>query len=256
MVRTFAKAFGIVYLIAGISGFIPGLMQPAGGAPELAIEAGYGILFGIFPVNLVHNLIHIGIGIWGILAARSALGAVTFARANTVIFALLFLLGIIPATHTLFGLAPIYGIAAWLHLLSAAIAAYFGFAGAARVHARHTQGPTAIIERRLRNVPFRGLLSGLGRSNQDDRARCRLRNGFTEIAVLPLHDQQTATGTPHRMQQVRSVERMDGDKPHGRALDAAFQSLPFQRLRLGIRLCRKRDIQAAGFQLGQFGGHL
>ncbi|HYE34009.1 DUF4383 domain-containing protein [Methylocaldum sp.] len=138
MVQTFAKVFGILYVIVGILGFIPGLVQPIVGGPELAVEAGYGRLLGIFPVNLIHNLVHIGIGVWGILAARSLPRAVTFARANAVIFGVLFLLGLIPATNTLFGLAPIYGIDAWLHLLSAAVAAYFGFAGPARVHAWHT----------------------------------------------------------------------------------------------------------------------
>ncbi|BBA32978.1 uncharacterized protein sS8_1013 [Methylocaldum marinum] len=138
MVQTFAKVFGIFYLIVGILGFIPGLVQPIIGGPPLSIEAGYGKLLGLFPVNLIHNLVHIGIGIWGILAARSIPRAVNFARANAVLFGVLFLLGIIPATNTLFGLAPIYGGDAWLHLLSAAVAAYFGFAAGAREHAWHT----------------------------------------------------------------------------------------------------------------------
>jgi hypothetical protein len=138
MVQTFAKIFGIVYLIIGILGFIPGLVQPIVGGPGLGVEAGYGRLLGLFPVNLIHNLIHIGVGIWGILAARSIPRAVTFARANAVLFGVLFLLGIIPATNTLFGLAPLFGLDIWLHLLSAAIAGYFGFAAAARVHAWHT----------------------------------------------------------------------------------------------------------------------
>jgi hypothetical protein len=138
MVQTFAKVFGIVYLIIGILGFIPGLVQPMVGGPDLAVEAGYGRFLGIFPVNLIHNLVHIGVGVWGILAARSIPRSVTYARAVAVLFGVLFLLGIIPATNTLFGLAPIYGIDAWLHLLSAAIAAYFGFAVAARAPAWHT----------------------------------------------------------------------------------------------------------------------
>lgn len=138
MVQTFAKVFGIVYLIIGILGFIPGLVQPIVGGPPLAIEAGYGKLLGLFPVNLIHNLVHIGVGVWGILAARSIPRAVNFARANAVLFGVLFLLGIIPATNTLFGLAPIYGVDAWLHLLSAAVAGYFGFAAGAREHAWHT----------------------------------------------------------------------------------------------------------------------
>jgi hypothetical protein len=43
---------------------------------------------------------------------------------------LLAILGLIPATNTMFGLVPIYGNDVWLHAGTALIAAYFGFVGA------------------------------------------------------------------------------------------------------------------------------
>ena len=48
-----------------------------------------------------------------------------------VSYGLLVILGLIPATSTLFGLVPIYGMDVWLHLALGAIAAYFGFMAAA-----------------------------------------------------------------------------------------------------------------------------
>ncbi len=47
LTRYFALIVGIVYLLVGIIGFIPGIVQPpAAGDPALAISAGYGRLLG------------------------------------------------------------------------------------------------------------------------------------------------------------------------------------------------------------------
>ena len=65
--RYFALALGVIYLLVGILGFIPGLVHPPpAGTPQLAVANGYGYLFGLFPVNLVHNLFHLLIGLLGI----------------------------------------------------------------------------------------------------------------------------------------------------------------------------------------------
>lgn len=126
--RRFALIFGIIYALIGILGFIPGLLTSAGGsAPNLAVQSGYGLLLGIFPVNIVHNLIHLVIGLWGIVASRDFGAAKTFSRANAIIFGILFIMGLIPVLNTTFGLAPIYGADVILHLLSALVAAYFGY---------------------------------------------------------------------------------------------------------------------------------
>ncbi len=125
-IRTFARVFGIIFLIVGIGGFIPGLTQPHD-HPDLAVEAGSGMELGLFPVNVLHNLVHIVFGVWGLIAARSFSAARAYARAVAIIYAVLAVLGIIPATNTVFGLVPIYGHDIWLHALLAAVAAYFGF---------------------------------------------------------------------------------------------------------------------------------
>lgn len=136
MVRKFALIFGIIYLLVGISGFIPGINQPSADMPPLAVEAARGRLMGLFPVNAMHNLVHILIGILGILGSRSIGGARLFARGLAIFYGLLTILGLIPATNTLFGLAPIYSHDIWLHALSALVAAYFGFV--AREDGTHT----------------------------------------------------------------------------------------------------------------------
>jgi hypothetical protein len=128
MLLKFALIFGVIYLAVGILGFIPALVHPpADQAPQLLVEAGHGRLLGLFPINIMHNLVHVAIGIWGLASFRSATAALLYARGLAIIYGLLTVLGLIPATSTLFGLAPIHGLDVWLHAATALIAAYFGF---------------------------------------------------------------------------------------------------------------------------------
>jgi hypothetical protein len=143
--RYFALAVGVIYLLVGLMGFIPGLVSaPEAGAPDLIVEAGYGRLLGIFPVNVLHHLVHILIGVLGIVAYRSWPAARTFARGLAIFYGLLAIGAFIPGLRTTFGLIPIYGIADFLlHAVTAAIAAYFGFAAPAETAtttARTTRG--------------------------------------------------------------------------------------------------------------------
>jgi hypothetical protein len=126
--RTFALIAGIAYLAAGVLGFIPQLVTPPPeGAPHLGINAFYGYLLGIFPVNYMHNLMHLAIGAWGVAAARSAGGARAYARTLAVVYGGLAVLGLFPETHTLFGLVPLHGHDVWLHAGTAILAAFFGW---------------------------------------------------------------------------------------------------------------------------------
>lgn len=127
MLKTFALIFGVVFLAIGAAGFIPGLVHPPAGSHNLMVEQGHGLLLGLFPVNLVHNIAHILFGIWGLMAAGSVGGARNYFRAVAVGYGLLTILGLIDATRTLFGLMPIDGADIWLHGGLALAGVYFGF---------------------------------------------------------------------------------------------------------------------------------
>ena len=114
MVGKFAKIIGAVFVAVGLLGFIPQLVTD-------------GKLLTLFPVNGMHNAVHIALGLWGIGVAQNAGSALTYCRAITVIYALLAVCGLIPATNTLFGLAPIGGMDIPLHAVLAVAASYFGF---------------------------------------------------------------------------------------------------------------------------------
>ncbi len=125
--RNFALIFGIVFLVVGIAGFIPGLVQPlhAGHPPAMGNN---GQLLGLFPVNEVHNVVHILFGIWGLAASRSLGGSVLYARGVAIIYAVLTVAGLLAEPFsTGFGLVPLYGNDIWLHALLALVGAYFGW---------------------------------------------------------------------------------------------------------------------------------
>ncbi len=127
-VRYFALIVGIVYLLVGLVGFVPAFVQaPLAGDPAIAIDTLYGRLLGLFPINVLHNIVHLAIGVWGILAYRSFTGARSFARALAILYGLLAIMGLIPVLNTTFGLIPIFSHDIWLHALTALAAAYFGF---------------------------------------------------------------------------------------------------------------------------------
>ena len=136
-IRTFAMVFGVVFLLVGAAGFIPGVTQPHT-HPDVTMTAGLGEELGLFPVNLIHNLVHIAFGIWGLVAARNLASARAYAKGVAIIYAVLAILGLIPAARlwTTFGLVPLYGNDVWLHVLLAAVAAYFGFVHRERETAR------------------------------------------------------------------------------------------------------------------------
>jgi hypothetical protein len=132
---TMALVFGVVFLLVGLSGFFAA--PPPPDAPSLQVEHGHGMAMGLFPVNTLHNIVHLLFGVLGIAASRGAvMAARQYFQVVAVSYALLVVLGLLPATQTLFGLVPLWGNDVWLHALLAAVAAYFGFAGASDIPRR------------------------------------------------------------------------------------------------------------------------
>ena len=127
-IRYFALVYGAVFLLVGIAGFVPPLLT----SPDVVLNvegepAATGLLFGLFPVNALHNIVHIAFGIWGLLAFRGFGAARVYARSVAVVYAVFVVMGLIPAANTVWGLVPLYGHVIWLHAVLAAVAAWFGW---------------------------------------------------------------------------------------------------------------------------------
>ena len=121
MLKTAATIFGIFFIIAGIGGFVPALAPPHGDG---------NMLFGIFMVGPVHNMIHLASGAAALFCAFAGPGA---ARKYFQIFGIVYLL--VALIGFVYGNSPIMGVMEHntadigLHLAIAAVALYFGFAG-------------------------------------------------------------------------------------------------------------------------------
>jgi hypothetical protein len=129
-IRTVALILGISLLFLGLVGFLPGFTFIPGTVSHptsVYPDPGYGYIFGIFPTNYFHNAIRISVGLWGIAAYTSLGGAIAFLQIFTVLYGAEAILGLLPFANTLFGTMPLYGGNVGLSLLSAAIAAYYGF---------------------------------------------------------------------------------------------------------------------------------
>ena len=118
-VQRVAQIFGIVFLLVGILGFVT-----SGG--DMTADSGMApMLLGLFPVNAVHNGVHLGFGIWGLLASRSWAGSKTYCQVGGIAYLVLALCGFL--FPDLFGLMPIGGNDIWLHAVLGIALAYFGF---------------------------------------------------------------------------------------------------------------------------------
>ncbi|HET8650386.1 MAG TPA: DUF4383 domain-containing protein [Gemmatimonadales bacterium] len=109
LVQRVAQLSGIVLIILAVLGFFvsSGSMEPD---PALASR-----VIALFPVNLLLNLLHLVLGIWGVFACRSFVAGRAYCQVAGVIFILLAILGfIIPTT---FGIMPIGGNEIWLHAI-------------------------------------------------------------------------------------------------------------------------------------------
>lgn len=118
-IQRVAQIFGVIFILIAILGFVA-----AGTSMEADPEMADKVL-GLFPVNLLHNIVHLLFGIWGLAASRSSNAAVGYARTGGIIYLVLAVLGYISPDG--FGFVPLGGHDIWLHVLLGAALAAAGF---------------------------------------------------------------------------------------------------------------------------------
>lgn len=110
-VQTVARLVGIVFLLVGIAGFIPGLTTNLYDGLNFAGDGSEAELLGLFQVSVLHNIVHALFGV-GIFMAATPEGAKTFLYGSGAIYVVLFLMGIIGAGDWV----PINSADNWLHI--------------------------------------------------------------------------------------------------------------------------------------------
>ena len=108
---TTAQLFGVVFLLVGVLGFIPGITSDAPG--DFSGEGSEAELLGIFSVSILHNIVHLLFGIVGLALARTAEGARTFLIGGGAIYLLLGIVGLIGGLDWL----PANSSDNWLHFV-------------------------------------------------------------------------------------------------------------------------------------------
>ena len=105
-----ALLVGLVFVLVGILGFIPGITTDAPG--DYAGDESDAELLGLFSVSVLHSLVHVGFGLAGLALARTWEGARNYLIGGGIVYIALFVLGIVGALDWL----PANDSDDWLHL--------------------------------------------------------------------------------------------------------------------------------------------
>jgi hypothetical protein len=122
LARTVAAVLGVVYLLVGVLGFLPAVVT-RGSAADMPSAS--GSLIGIFPINALHNVVHLAINAALLYGAMATPTAIIVSRVVGIVYLLVGVAGFVAADG--FGLLPLGGPDIVLHLATGAVLTYIGF---------------------------------------------------------------------------------------------------------------------------------
>ena len=115
-VQKAAAIVGVVFLLVGVLGFIPGITTNFGDL-SLAGHHSDARLFGLFQVSILHNIVHLLFGIAGLALARTAAQARTYLVYGGAIYLVLFVYGLIVGQESAANFVPVNTADDFLHLI-------------------------------------------------------------------------------------------------------------------------------------------
>ncbi|WP_105032098.1 DUF4383 domain-containing protein [Arthrobacter ruber] len=113
-----AQAVGIVFLLVGILGFIPGITSDYD-TMRFAGHQSEAMLLGIFQVSILHNIVHLLFGIAGLAMARTVSGARSYLLVGGIIYAVLWIYGLFIGQESAANFVPLNSADNWLHFFLA-----------------------------------------------------------------------------------------------------------------------------------------
>ena len=111
-----ALAVGIVFLVVGVLGFIPGVTSNYG-SMTFASHDSDAHLLGLFQVSILQNIVHLLFGVAGLVLARSIGGARNYLVVGGVIYLVLFLYGLLVGQESAANFVPVNTADDILHLV-------------------------------------------------------------------------------------------------------------------------------------------
>jgi len=115
-VQLAASAVGVVFLLVGVLGFIPGITTGYDDMTVLGHHSG-AMLLGLFAVSVLHNVVHLLFGVAGMVLARTPAGARGFLIWGGVTYLVLFLYGLLIDEAGPANFVPVNAADNVLHLL-------------------------------------------------------------------------------------------------------------------------------------------
>jgi arginine exporter protein ArgO len=117
-VQLAAIVVGVVFLLVGVAGFIPGITTNYEQLQFAGHQSG-ALLLGVFQVSILHNIVHLLFGVAGLAMARTAAGARNYLIGGGVIYAVLWLYGLVIGDTAPANFVPMNMADDWLHLVLA-----------------------------------------------------------------------------------------------------------------------------------------
>src|SRR5215207_4443472 len=116
-IQAAAALVGVVFVLVGILGFIPGITTNLYDGLEFAGHEGDAKLLGLFEVSVLHNIVHLLFGVAGLALARTWAGARTFLIGGGAIYLVLWLYGLVVDQDSSANFVPLNDADNWLHFL-------------------------------------------------------------------------------------------------------------------------------------------
>ncbi|HLV58818.1 MAG TPA: DUF4383 domain-containing protein [Natronosporangium sp.] len=128
LLTTFAVVVGVVFLVVGILGFVPGVTTNLGELEWYGHES-RAELFGIFQVSVLHNAVHLLFGVLGLLMAWTAVPAMVYLVGGGVVYLALWIYGMVIERESAANFIPLNTADDWLHLFLGAGMIILGLIG-------------------------------------------------------------------------------------------------------------------------------
>ena len=115
-VQKAALAVGVVFLLVGLLGFIPGITSQYDQLSFAGHESG-AMLLGIFQVSVLHNIVHLLFGVAGVAMSRTISGARSYLLYGGIIYLVLWIYGLVIDHDSAGNFVPVNDADNWLHLV-------------------------------------------------------------------------------------------------------------------------------------------
>ncbi|MFB6850311.1 DUF4383 domain-containing protein [Streptomyces sp. NPDC056373] len=115
-VQQAAPVTGVVFLVVGVLGFIPGITTDYGSLEFASHESGAELL-GLFQVSILHNLVHLAYGLAALMLAGTAAGAYSYLLVGGAVYLVLWVYGLSVGHDSDADFVPLNSADDWLHFV-------------------------------------------------------------------------------------------------------------------------------------------